>query len=245
MSRWFRSYADKHRNAKIARLSDSDFRLWDQLLCIASENDGHIPGLDDLKHLLNKRLDHLSSALKRLVDGSLIDPLSDGYEPRNWSEKQYKSDTSTPRVQKHRAKRNVSGNVSETPPESETETDSSVDESTGGEAADPIKELFDLGVSILTAAGQTEKQARSLVGKWRKAHSGNEGKVLSAFLDCRTKGISNPVEWLTKRLEPSQYVSPSGYEYRGDEREVMRQAEKRADWGTYWKAKANVERRVA
>lgn len=123
MSRWWRSYADTHRNPKIAKLSDADFRLWHQLLCVAAENDGIIPPLDDLKHVLNRRLDHLSTALKRLVDGRLIDPLSEGYAPRNWSERQYKSDTSTPRVQKHRAKCNVSGNVSETPPETETDTE--------------------------------------------------------------------------------------------------------------------------
>lgn len=123
MTRWFRSYADKHRNPKVARLSDSDFRLWDQLLCVASENDGHIPPLDDLKHLLNRRLDHLSSGLKRLVDGRLIEPLNDGYVPRNWNEKQYKSDSSTPRVQKFREKGNVTRNVSETPPDTDTDTD--------------------------------------------------------------------------------------------------------------------------
>lgn len=123
MSRWFRSYADTHRNPKVARLSDADFRLWHELLCVASENDGHIPPADDLKHLLNRRLDHLSKALKRLVDGRLIDALSDGYAPRNWSERQYKSDTSTPRVQKHRSKGNVSCNVSETAPDTETESE--------------------------------------------------------------------------------------------------------------------------
>jgi hypothetical protein len=240
MSRWFRSYADKHRNPKVAKLSDADFRLWDQMLCIASENEGVIPPAEDLKHVLNRRLDHLSSALKRLVDGQLIDALSDGYAPRNWDEKQYKSDTSTPRVQAFRAKRNVSGNVSETPPETDTETDSSVDKSTGGAAADPVKELFDVGVSVLTSAGSTEKQARSLIGKWRKDNS--DGEVLTALIDCRTRAIAEPVEWLTKRFSGTEYVSASGYRYRGDDRTVMREAEKRADWSIYWKAKGNMDR---
>lgn len=123
MSRWFRSYADTHRNPKVARLSDADFRLWHQLLCIAAEKDGHIPPAIDLKNLLNRRLDHLLSGLKRLVDGSLIDPLDDGFVPRNWDERQYKSDTSTPRVHKHRAKRNAERNVSVTPPDTEADTE--------------------------------------------------------------------------------------------------------------------------
>jgi hypothetical protein len=39
----------------------------------------------------------------------------------------------------------------------------------------------------------------------------------------------------------SDYVSASGYRYRGDDKAVMREAEKRADWGTYWKAKSNID----
>jgi hypothetical protein len=128
MSRWFRSYADTHRNPKVARLSDADFRLWHELLCVASEHGGLIPCLDDLKHLLNRRLDHLSTALKRLISGGLIDALETGYSPRNWGERQYKSDTSTDRVHKFRAKRNVS----ETPPDTEADTDTEKKKEEGG-----------------------------------------------------------------------------------------------------------------
>ena len=49
----------------------------------------------------------------------LIDRLTDGYEPHNWSKFQYKSDTSNQRVTRHRAKRNVTV----TPPDTETETE--------------------------------------------------------------------------------------------------------------------------
>ena len=113
MSRWFRFYADAMRNPKVAALSDHDFRLWVELLALASENDGHIPPLESLKHVLKRRLDHLSRGLNGLIRALLIDALSDGYEPHNWSKFQYKSDTSTDRVHKFREKRNVS----ETPPE--------------------------------------------------------------------------------------------------------------------------------
>lgn len=45
--------------------------------------------------------------------------------------------------------------------------------------------------------------------------------------------------------EPQKYVSASGHEYRGDPATVMREAERRADWGTYWKAKGDLEERHA
>lgn len=120
-------------------------------------------------------------------------------------------------------------------------TQSSEDKSSGGKppSDDPVKELFDVGVAILTASGTPEKQARSLIGKWRKGH--DDAKVLQGLLDCRAASISEPVEWLTKRFQGIRYVSKSGYEYRGTDQEVMREAERRADWGTYWEAKSNLE----
>lgn len=112
---WFRFYAAALRNPKVAALSDREFRLWVSLLSAASENDGRLPPAQDLKHMLNARLDHLLSGLERLIRVGLIDALEHGYEPHNWSKFQYKSDTSTERVKKHRADRNVSG----TPPDTE------------------------------------------------------------------------------------------------------------------------------
>jgi hypothetical protein len=126
--RWFRSYADTHRNPKIARLSDKDFRLWHQLLCIASENDGIIPSPADLKNLLRMRLDHCSAALSRFQSGGLLDAVEGGYAPHNWSKRQFKSDTSTDRVRKHRTQGNVSGNVPVTPPDTDTESDTEKEE---------------------------------------------------------------------------------------------------------------------
>ncbi len=120
--------------------------------------------------------------------------------------------------------------------------DSSVANATGAEPpSDPIKELFDVGVSILTAAGQSEKEARSMVGKWRKAKG--EGEVLAALLDCRSRAISNPLEWLQKRFNGAKWVSASGYEYRGSDSDVLREAERRGDNSTYWSVKRAIDDR--
>jgi uncharacterized protein YdaU (DUF1376 family) len=119
-------------------------------------------------------------------------------------------------------------------------TQGSEDKSSAQSAADPVKQVFDIGVSLLTSTGTTEKQARSLIGKWRKAKN-DDGAVLTALLDCQARRISEPIEWLEKRFRCSSYVSATGYQYRGNERAVMREAEKRADWDTYWQAKANLD----
>lgn len=78
MARWFRFYSDAIRHPKVARLSDKDFRVWCEMLAIAAEHDGMIPPLEDLKHLLKRRLDHLSSTVDRLIRGGLIDVLCGG-----------------------------------------------------------------------------------------------------------------------------------------------------------------------
>lgn len=125
---------------------------------------------------------------------------------------------------------------------SEARSQSSVDESTGGEPPDLLKAMFDDGLALLTSTGTPEKQARSLLGKWKKAKG--EAEVLVGLADCRAKRIEQPVEWLEKRFKAARYISPSGYEYRGDDQAVMKEAEKRSDWGTYWSAKSQVEARA-
>lgn len=113
----------------------------------------------------------------------------------------------------------------------------------GTGVADPIKGVFDLGVSILVGCGHSEKQARSLVGKWRKAKS--DAEVLTGLLDCQRLNVSSPVEWLERRFKSAAYVSASGYEYRGTIEQVIREAEKRNDMATYWRAKADRDGRRA
>lgn len=115
----------------------------------------------------------------------------------------------------------------------------SVANATVGMADDPVKELFDFGVKLLMEAGQTEKQARSLIGKWRKPPR-TDGDVLTALIDCRARHISNPVEWLQKRFGGVKYVSASGYEYRGSLRDIIREAERRADWSIFHRAKGDL-----
>lgn len=70
--------------------------------------------------------------------------------------------------------------------------------SSGGAAADPVKAVFDLGVSLLTAAGSKPMAARSIVGKWRRDYG--DGEVFSALTEARARGVTQPVEWVEKRL---------------------------------------------
>lgn len=65
---------------------------------------------------------------------------------------------------------------------------------------DTIKTIFDTGVALLTKTGHSEKQARSLVGKWRK--SAGDEKLAGLLVSAAAK--TNPVEWIMKSVEPKR-----------------------------------------
>lgn len=66
--------------------------------------------------------------------------------------------------------------------------------------SDLSKELFERGVKFLGRHGVEERNARSVIGKWRKDHPDTE--ILSAFMDCAKSGAIDPIPWITARLIP-------------------------------------------
>jgi len=60
-----------------------------------------------------------------------------------------------------------------------------------------VKVLFDIGVDILTQAGGSERQARSLVGKWRKKLT---DEMLAPVL-IAAKSKTDPVGYITKAVD--------------------------------------------
>lgn len=82
-------------------------------------------------------------------------------------------------------------------PEARSQKEGSVAEATGVPPPDQVKAVFELGVSILMAAGSTDRAARSLVGKWRSRIRDPE---LSRLL-MLAQSKSDPAAWLTKAVE--------------------------------------------
>ena len=139
-TRWFRFYGETVDDPKAQRLPPTLFKSWVNLLCIASQNGGSLPSLEDIAFKL--RLDEATAQehIDELIRAGLIDDAAGVLEPHNWNGRQYVSDNSTERVRKHRKKKdetdqhvddetpwNVSlkqeCNVSVTPPDTETESD--------------------------------------------------------------------------------------------------------------------------
>ena len=66
---------------------------------------------------------------------------------------------------------------------------------------DTVALIWEIGVALLVASGQNDRAARSIVGRWRKENT--DARVLEALLDCQARRISNPVEWMPRRLAAS------------------------------------------
>lgn len=133
MNSWWRAYNDALNNPKLQKLSGDMFKAWFNLMCLASGHDGALPPIGDIAFALRCTDTKAAGILTALVAAHLFDRDGGRFTPHNWNERQYKSDVSTERVKAFRQrKRNVSSNVSETPPEQKTEQKQKIDD--GGDA---------------------------------------------------------------------------------------------------------------
>ena len=111
---WFRLYAEARTDKKLATLTDSEFRVWFNLLCYAADNAdsrGTIPQMKD--HLLTVEVSNgdrslLNGTLQKLVDLDIVAVSDDGITFVHYKERQYEYPSWRPeatreRVQKHRA----------------------------------------------------------------------------------------------------------------------------------------------
>lgn len=62
---------------------------------------------------------------------------------------------------------------------------------------DPEKLMFDSGIRLLTAAGRSEANARSLIAKWKKAQGVPE--VIAGIGEAVRLGVTEPVSWFEAR----------------------------------------------
>jgi len=90
-------------------------------------------------------------------------------------------------------------------PEPEPEREDSEANASDGGAVDFTKEVFDRGVSFLGKHGTPEKQARALIGKWRKVMGDDE--TFKAMADASRAGVTDPVAWISARSAPSKPIN--------------------------------------
>ena len=67
-----------------------------------------------------------------------------------------------------------------------------------GQFVNPAAVLFNQCCSYLVGNGVAEKNARSLLGKWRKDFG--DGAVVEVVSDANGRGVSDPVAWIEAAL---------------------------------------------
>ena len=107
MSRWFRFYAEALDDPKILRLSDREYRMWTQILCVASRHGGKLPDIRELAQALRVRADYAQLWRQRLASYGLIDELEGSYIPHNWAGRQFQSDTSAERTRVYKERKKL------------------------------------------------------------------------------------------------------------------------------------------
>jgi hypothetical protein len=128
---WFRMYSDVINDPKVMRLAEATRWHWVAVLCVACKSGGRVPPTRDVAFLLRMTEKAAALILTELHSAGLLDRDGDGFVPHNWDGRQFKSDRSNERVQRHREKKrnatgNVTGGVTGTPPEqSRAETEQS------------------------------------------------------------------------------------------------------------------------
>lgn len=119
---WFRFYTSAIDDPKVQRLPPHLFKTWVNLLCLAGQNGGDLPSIDDIAFRLRMSAQDAECHMSDLVLAGLIDITEGGRTPHNWAARQFQSDCSTERVRKHRRNKvetacNVSDTADETAPE--------------------------------------------------------------------------------------------------------------------------------
>lgn len=148
---WFRMYSSVINDPKVMKLPEATRWHWVAFLCVASDNGGKLPLAADLAFSLRMTEQRAASLVAELHRAGLLDKTDDGFAPHNWAGRQYQSDSSTKRVQKHRNKvkhqidgfGNVSPDVTVTPPEqSRAETEQSRAEAPRADQIDLVEEAL-------------------------------------------------------------------------------------------------------
>ena len=103
--RWFRMYSEILDDPKVARMTDSQFRIFIYLLAVASEcnREGCIQlTVRDLAWRMRCPEDKFSDALDHLCEEGILARHENGFQVVNWRKRQFRSDNVTGRTKRFR-----------------------------------------------------------------------------------------------------------------------------------------------
>jgi len=212
-------YTSVVNDPKVQRLSPILFKGWVNLLCIAGENNGQLPGVSDLAFTLRTTERKVQELIKSLSSHGLI---VDG-KPHNWDSRQFQSDSSTERVKRFRER---SGNAEETPSEqNRTDTEQKEpptplqgDEGITPKIAEKAMEIWNHGrgtlppCKTLTAERRKKIKTRCSSGNAKFLTDLKEATAKVSVSEFAISGTWCSFDWMIKNGTNMQKVLEGHYE---------------------------------
>lgn len=225
---WYRQYGESLHDPKIQLLSDFAFRCWNNslsLACCLQSKDGNIGTLKSVSWAFHETEERVSSAFHELEEAGLIETVNETFHIVSWKKRQYKSDTSTERVKRHRKR---SRNVSETASDTDTDTEKKERKIPPTPKGEPegFSEFWSLYPKV--RAGDKQKSMKAYAAALRKdsaaeilsglkgyiasgepsKEDGKYAKGCAAWLnDCRWKNNYHPQQIADARTEHEKYLA--------------------------------------
>ena len=168
---WFRFYSETIRDGKIRRVARKAgetplhvIGVWSVLLSIASESQqrgtlllGNDPvTVDDIEDVTGC---NVSETLQEMIQVGMLAFDGEVYSIPAWGKRQYESDNSTPRVQKHRQHKKQSETLQErfrNAPETETETYTETETETGTPSRSQMTKQYEAVLGMVPTASYPE-----------------------------------------------------------------------------------------
>lgn len=202
---WFRLYAEFANDAKVQMMSEADQRRFIMLLCIRCNGD---VTLHDEEVAFQLRISNEEWATTKAVflSKSLI---TDDNKPTAWDKRQFVSDSSAPRVAKHRAKIKEERNVTVTAPDTYTDTDTEKNKSKSpvGELLRGVSDQVAKDFQALRAKLKAPITKTAIAGIQREANAAGISleDALTICIERSWRGFK--AEWLYKD-KPNARASP-------------------------------------
>jgi len=180
------------------------------LLCLIYEEEGPVPQSWDM---LARRCGCTLPAFKKAVEALQQDGKIEVINGAIWSPKCAKHITQRgerrnsarsaaekrwQKTEQKQGKPDANAMRGQCQPEPEPEYTEDTSVSSDADGVDFAKAIWENGVAFLAKHDVPIKQARSIIGRWRKSHDDRD--IFDAFSAASRAGVVDPVPWITARL---------------------------------------------
>lgn len=235
---WFRLYSEFATDPKVQRMSETDQRRFIMLLCMRCSNGNVTLHDDDVAFQLRISNDDWFVTKGVLLSKNLID---EDNLPVAWDLRQFVSDSSAPRVAKHRAKKKEVCSVTVTAPEQIQRTESDTEQIQNRAKSKPlpvVKSVSDKQMVIAEDESALQAACRETWRSYASAYQDAKGEppVTNAKVRSQVKQLVQRLPYSEAPQVAAWYVShrASFYVSKGhDIGPLLADAEKlRTEWAT-------------